>query len=68
MSLKQFKEMGNKYVFLNLIDGHHANFKKGFRAHEVYCFDYSDNPNLSFSSSFDFINAQGAWVNISRYE
>jgi hypothetical protein len=68
MSASEISDIKDKYVFINIMDGNHAEFRKGFRAHEIYCFDYADNPRLEFSRYFDSIKAQGAWRNIAAYE
>lgn len=68
MSVKELSNIKDKYVFINLMDGNYTEFRKGFRANEVYCFDYADNPRLEFSRYFDSIKAHGAWRNIAAYE
>jgi hypothetical protein len=68
MSVKELYDIKDKYVFMYAMDGNHAEFRKGFRANEVYCFDYADNPRLEFSRNFQTINANGSWRNIAAYE
>ena len=68
MSVKELYDIKDKYIFMYAMDGNHAEFRKGFRENEVYCFDYEDNPYLEFSRNFDTIKANGSWRNISSYE
>ena len=68
MSTKELYDINDKYVFLYAIDENHAEFRKGFREKQMYCFDYADNPRLEFSRNFDTIKANGSWRNIAAYE
>jgi len=48
MSLNRYYKRQN-YIVIKYIDEEHTEFKKGFRANEIYCFGHNDNPDIKLT-------------------
>lgn len=48
MSYEEYVKSGNEYIIITNYHENNMEFKKGFKANEVYCFSYEDNPPLTF--------------------
>jgi hypothetical protein len=48
MSLDRYNKQEN-YIVIKYISEEHTEFKKGFRANEVYCFGHDDNPDMKIT-------------------
>ena len=48
MTINEYNQHDN-YIVIKYYDDNHLEFRKGFRSEEVYCFGYSDNPDVKLT-------------------
>lgn len=65
MSFEQYQESYTEYIVMHYYGDLNLEFKKGFRANEVYCLDYDDNPTLTFKNHR--IQVFVPWRNLTNY-